>query len=1055
MAKRQVYSVLLALAAVVCAAQSWAKLKYEPSDYAAQDALVVHLDGIRNVGANAPHDPNAKMWINLANANNPANIVSNPSSGWRNGVGYYFCWDGSASHATLASAAPAMTQATFEFVFEGDWNSQSAKNWGPHFISGDNDQKICMGAAATPLIFKEDAWTGDSTRPQIANWSWKQASFSLGAATSDGNKGYDQGVLKTTTVRTTAAEGSIPATAWMIGQRRGQVTAQMQLTGIMKSVRIYNRALAADEVAQNAAIDAARFDGVMPVTNAVIATSVAGANGYEVPGVYAVDGSHVFTARPSATVGNSTYACTGYAIEKWENGAWGASVVRDGIFAVEVSENEKVRITWNWEAATGTLTSDIDAYSTDGIKVWYDGIRNNGVYADHESAANHAWRELVSNASANMSVNDNSHWTSDGYYFAVGPNNGKSYAYLRQLVSLGTVGTIEISCDTKASDQTASWPKYLTFGYTSGQWGVSYENGMAIQVNLKQTYLRLQDDAWTGNTEAHYAGTEYANWNYRANTTSPWDGKHAAFVVDTADHRAYKLGVRDVVKPRAEVKEMPAAYWIMGNTYYNGTTGNDQLVGTMKAVRAYSRVLSDAEISRHYSIDVWRFDGVMPLSNAVEVVADARGLSGREAADVYFPQGGWTFNVGGERTVGGATYSPAGYVVETWDQSTSTWRVEESSDSATTWTSPSSIPFASRRLTWKWRMVRGIRSAADYTVHDYAPGGMVVWYDGICNDGIGAAHVSDGTHKWRELVSGEQANMSVNDNTFWTDDGYRLALGPSNEKSYFYLNTASNKLKSLGTIGTMEIACDVKGSEQVGSWPCFLSFGHTNTAWAAHDNDMSIHSYGTSGDCRWKTDTWTGGSNRANITQPWDGKHAAFVMDTAQFRSYKRGEVDQTQPRPALKTMPPAFFFVGNKYYQSGKSNAYSQLVGTMKAVRAYSRVLSDAEIAHNYKVDVARFDGLLTVTNVVVAGKHTDYEGLAAGAYEVVGTGEFTAGPATDKEGKVRKVVGYTIETWDASTGTWGAPVRHTGDSYTASEGSRVRLTWKWEPDGLKMAIF
>ena len=111
---------ILVLGALCGVSSAFAALKYQTGDYAAQDALVMHLDGIRNVGANVPHNPNANIWVNLANANNPANIVSNSSSGWRNGSGYYFCWDGKESHATLASAAPAMTQATFEFVFEGE-----------------------------------------------------------------------------------------------------------------------------------------------------------------------------------------------------------------------------------------------------------------------------------------------------------------------------------------------------------------------------------------------------------------------------------------------------------------------------------------------------------------------------------------------------------------------------------------------------------------------------------------------------------------------------------------------------------------------------------------------------------------------------------------------------------------------------------------------------------------------------------------------------------------------------------------------------------------------
>ena len=64
------------------------------------------------------------------------------------------------------------------------------------------------------------------------------------------------------------------------------------------------------------------------------------------------------------------------------------------------------------------------------------------------------WRELVSDKSANITSNDNSHWTSDGYYFAVGPNGSeRSYGYrsfsmlLREAAKLGL---IEIHQDPKS-----------------------------------------------------------------------------------------------------------------------------------------------------------------------------------------------------------------------------------------------------------------------------------------------------------------------------------------------------------------------------------------------------------------------------------------------------------------------------------------------------------------------------------------------------------------------------------------------------------------------------
>lgn len=356
---QRVYAVA-AMAAMAVTMQGWAKLKYDVDAYV-QDGLIVHLDGIRNAGATAAHDPAATTWVNLADTGNSAAITANASSGWRQD-GYYFAWEGNdyglPSHAKLAAATPAMTQATFEFVFEGDWASQIAQNWGPHFISGADDQKICMGNAATPLWFKADNWTGaDSTaRSRITNWSWKQASFTLGAAGASGLAAYDQGVLKDTRARPSAAEGSIPATAWLVGSRLGQIDRWRQLTGVMKSVRIYNKALTAEQVATNAAVDAARFDGVMPVTNALVATSVSGAFGAEYPGVYAVDGSHSFTAPASTMAGGYSYECAGHAVETWANGAWGAPVTNAAL-SCTVSESEQVRITWLWLGGA-TITTD-------------------------------------------------------------------------------------------------------------------------------------------------------------------------------------------------------------------------------------------------------------------------------------------------------------------------------------------------------------------------------------------------------------------------------------------------------------------------------------------------------------------------------------------------------------------------------------------------------------------------------------------------------------------------------------------------------------------------
>ena len=1012
-------SYILVLGALACASSAFAALKYQTDSYV-QDGLVVHLDGIRNVGAKRQHDSSAKHWENLANPTNPAAITSNASSGWRDD-GYYFAWNSSTSYARLMYNVPAMTQATFEFACDNLGATQYTPSWGCTFFSGTNDQRVCTVDAST-IRFKADQWTGSSNyRPSISSWSWKQASFTLGSSGNGNFKSYDSGTLKDSKSAGSTGVNTIPATQWMVASRIGQTDNARQFKGVMKSFRVYNRALTADEVKANAAVDAARFDGVMPVTNAVVATAVAGAFGNETPGVYAVDGSHTFTAPPSVKVGSTTYVCTGYKLEKWENGAWSSPVTVTG-FAATVSETEKVRITWQWETTSATL----GGYATDGLVVWLDGIWNIGLGKPHNSYAAE-WANLADASNpAVITANDLSGWRNDGYYFCYHSESNKvSSARFAKNVPGMTRATFEMAFDGKLADQSAfDWGSYFI--------GVEANYGICgFDKNGKICLNKI------GGSEG----------DYRVNFL--WNWKQASFTLGESGAsgiNAYDEGAQMDSRSRS-IKAIPAARWYIAN-YSNAQ--KYQAVGTMKAVRFYNRALSADEIAQNAVADEARFSSG---TNGVEVMAHVRGLVGRAPAGFYVPNG-WTFSAGtATQTAGGISYAPAGYIVETYDISTRTWSVSETSDSATTWTAPAQ-PFANRRLTWKWRAVKGIRSAADYGLDDYVQDGIVGWLDGICNAGANQPHNSAAT-TWVDLsVRKSGVQLTTNDASHWTDDGYYFCLGSSEsnyKRSYAYLR----QTLSLGETGTIEFSSDVDLTKKnptgvdgyVGRFVSYVT--------GEKSGDFSDSCIRNQGDnqLEWNADNWSGTTwqNRVKTTPDWDGKHAAFVMATDSYTSFKAGMRDQSNERLSVVEMPKLYWMIGNKYNESWIAN---QLTGTMKALRLYSRPLSDAEVAQNYKVDAARFDGVLVDANVVVAGKYENYVGAAAGEYEVYGTHTFTAGAATDGN-KVRPVVGYTIEAWDGSA--WGEPVAHEGDSYTYTEGTdpaKVRLTWKWQPDGMMVII-
>ena len=1007
-------AVLGASALALAALPAHATLKYQPGDYV-QDGLVVHLDGIANAGADKPHDPTAAQWANLADASNPAAIVQRQTdaSAWTDS-GYYF---GGKSYGITANALEGMTTLTIEMFGDCLAASQGTgtgtQTYYPMYVSANlvgKDFGVFTVNQDKQLQWKTDNF-GVSSRPRASSWGGKNFSCVLAA---DSAKIYFDGSQVVSSARST--QTALGAAKWVIangGNEAAFLTGSVytrEVVGTFNSVRIYNRALTPDEVAANHALDIIRFKGMMPVTNAVVATSVVGANGNEVPGVYAVDSSHVFTAPASRTVSGTTYALTGCTVETWENGAWSSPVTRDGVFAVEIAEGEKVKITWNWAATTGTLAS----YATDGLVVWLDGIWNAGKGVHNASAT--TWANLANPANnAAITANASSGWRDDGYYFCY--DSASSYAQLANATPAMTRATFEFAFDGKLSDQS---------GFDWGSYFVSRGANYGIcGLNTSGT-LCLNATGWTGGT-----GNDYRP------TIVGWGWKQASFSLGEAVSdglRAYEGGTLKNTRARASVVEIPAARWYVANY---STAQKYQAVGTMKSVRIYNRALSPGEVARNAAADAARFDG--SAATAVEVVADPRGFSGREPAGMYFPEG-WTFSSGvSTKTVGSVEYAPAGYVVETYDSTLSSWvvseRVARDGGNAVEWTSPTA-PYATYRLTWLWEPVSGIRRAADYDVGDYVQGGMVVWYDGICNDGIGAAHVDNASHRWRELVSGEQANMGVNDNSHWTKDGYYFAVGPDGEKSYAYLR----KFVSLGKVGTIELACDTKSSEQTAKEAKYVTFGCTGETTS---NNMEIRVNAQQEYLRLVDDAWTGNAEsqyagtqyanwnyRANMTPPWDGKHAAFVIDTDGHRSYAKGLRDHDKPcRHEIKDMPAAYWMIGNKYYQGTSAN--DQLVGTMKAVRAYNRVLSDAEIAHNYKVDVARFDGALAATNVVVAA--SDYNGdLAADAYEVYGSHVFE-GASSAMDGSMPN----RVKVWTLENGAWVLSETIDGPAYTYTAGT------------------
>ena len=359
-------ALALFLPTAACAA-----LTYEPSNYAARENLLLQLDGIRNVGLLKAHDKSAQTWIDLA-AGNSVSFGNKAGSGvvseWADD-GYIF---GGGEIGRLADAITLGNAFTIQLVFDADKSAQTASypfffdcggdNCGFYTYKGDNNQ----------LIFRVKAVSGVS---DVSIKPWTGRHYYATALYDKGKSSVFETETGTVTAGTTTT--AVGSRAFTVGGRwLGTASdAARYLNGTIKAVRVYNKVLSTAELAQNRALDDARFFGGIPVTNVVVATAVAGLEGHEGTGVYAYDEEgYTFTAPKKAMLNGNTYTCTGYTLETWNGSAWGAPATFATCSYSATDTSAKVRLTWQWQEDAAPAPAG-DAYiESDGSTFVNTGV---------------------------------------------------------------------------------------------------------------------------------------------------------------------------------------------------------------------------------------------------------------------------------------------------------------------------------------------------------------------------------------------------------------------------------------------------------------------------------------------------------------------------------------------------------------------------------------------------------------------------------------------------------------------------------------------------------
>ncbi|MBQ3806775.1 MAG: hypothetical protein II840_02345 [Kiritimatiellae bacterium] len=1075
-------SITIGVVAVAVTCQAGIKYWDNPA-YKAFDVdcyapgAVWNLDGIRNNGADQPHSTTTTTWKNLGSsgANNDVWVRYQKSGGG---------WSNTSAPASLDPVdgrnLGSWTENGFTFTGDSEWRA-----------SGSGDvAKIETGTDYTIQALVSATVSGQtSSKPYIMSVQQDHFAFYIDKANSklywktqnsttdnhpfmSGNElGYMTAILNGTDKTATFFNGTAAPTsgdgfrqfATVAGKTDngyclcGYTGSDGQFVGTINFYRYYKRVLSDEELAWNRVVDEARFFkrvAPLPVTNVVVATAVAGVEGMEPSGCYAVDGRHVFIAPRVATVGNAKYICTGYTLEAWdgEAGDWGDPVFHARELSCKVETADRVRITWQWMDGDGIATYDVDDYVWDGLEVFYDGICNQGTNVAHSMTATN-WVNLGSKGSVNdvfvqrlnaagdgwdiathldpVAERDPGYWTENGFVFNAesrfrcdspgGFDVGKNYS-LQMLV------------DAKSSDQETAQSYLLGANDDTFAFQLRKSDGVLFWKTLGPL-----------SPESLYPYMVGGTYDYMTAIMKDDDTQtffRGSTIPTSSDTRGYKTSAS------ASFKE--SGYCLGG---LGKSMAWSRFVGTLKNFRQYSRALTQAELTQNRKVDNWRYFGIPDVTNVI-VQSTVPYLRGDEPDGSYAVDSTHTFTAPASATAKGIEYACDGYTVETWDGSA--WSGATSGDSNSyAYTTAAGLV----RLTWRWRPVRGLRTAADYSFDDYSQAGLLWNYDGIRNQGGTDADHNSSATTWKNLGSaGAAYDLTWNGETTtgeWAPDGYIFRGGP--------------RFRGAGKVGplknyTLQTLVDADIADQTEST---TEYSYIMNAYDKYFNisfvSPSYNGSAASSIC-WRTENGTtfmyfhakdNHYDYATAMMDYDNKKAMMFPDTTIPTEYVEygpyGKQRLFHQYGSVTSVQTTGYGLGNR-----NNNGTEGMVGKIKNFRYYDRVLTEEELVRNRNVDAVRYFGALGVTNVFVsAGGGTQAE---TGAYKVEGEWTFTATTILDKDAVVKPVKCFctqTLEDGGLTRKTW-----YEGSSFTYSEsdpvygGKTIYLTWSSRRPGMHILV-
>ena len=686
---------------------------------------------------------------------------------------------------------------------------------------------------------------------------------------------------------------------------------------------------------------------------------------------------------------------------------------------------------------------DVGDYVQDGLVLNYDGIRNVGADAEHSTTSD-TWVNLGSLGSNYDMVKKgsptSSYWTDNGFSF-----DSKTWFVTTNKLSHGSKYEIEALVDAEHSKQTdigylffmsTAFPRASDGGWRYGSIGIR-KKGTTFDYTIDETTYKGTLCLNTDRDSSNGAGTAkrpvlldetFEYLTAIANETY-------ASIFTGLDEPAGVPGRSGLASGRTALASA-SLYFNLGGHNTNGggeTSTGECLTGTIRNLRYYSAPLSREQRTWNRVVDEARFFGrraPIPVTNVVVHTT----ITGIEDDHFALDAEGYTFTAPAQRTVKGERYVLNGYTIEAWNGTG--W------DAATAYTENSYAATASGkvRITWKYdRPDEG--KIVVYDESNYVTNGLELFLDGICNAGSGVPH-DQAAKTWVNLgTSGATGNGALTkgsdgDQGHWTDDGYSFAGLSKFVSSLTYTKTY-----------TMQILTDMVQNDQYdpNATTIYLSSGsQARFALATYNQYVYLRTQNNGNDSNLRF-TINKSTPIGYITamQDNDGKWASVFQGTQKSsqRNYD-GDMDDL----SLSAIAIGGWGGGAGQYMKG----------TIKSFRYYpDKILTDAELAQNRKVDNYRFFGIVPVTNVLVQSTYSYLEGYdKCGPYEVDESYTFAAPTTvTGPNGIEYACDGYIVEFQDGID--WTNATHHTGTSYLYNTNAgTVRLTWKWKAtSGLRTA--